>query len=114
LGLKTYLVPNFILSAGAGYFDKVYFGHSLESIQIGGNPPTPGAVIIGNDTAEDGVLDREDKQTRVYLSIQLPLASRTGPFIEPSLQVEYTNNTSSVYLYDYDDVTVTAGVKIKL
>jgi len=107
ISVKTYLVPHFILSAGMGYFDKQYL-NALERIQIGNLVPPPGVGI------PQAVVDRNDKQTRLYVSAQLPCANRTGPMLEPSLQIEYTRNKSSVYLYDYDDVTVTAGLSMKL
>ena len=94
--LKSFLIPKLILTAGAGYWDKTFL-KSIESdykfyIQILIDDPP--------------VRRRHDWQTRYYGSIQLPITTHSGTFIEPSLRVDYTKNYSSLALYRYSNYSM--------
>jgi hypothetical protein len=56
-------------------------------------------VIVGFDTV------REDVQWNVGASLEVPLIERTGF----EVQVEYTNNTSTLDRFTYENVQVTLG-----
>lgn len=105
---KSYILPKVILSSGLGYFDKSYLDH-VETLVVEG----PFGKFSGV-TLPQSMNERNDQQTRLYLAIQLPIASRDGWFIEPQLQVEFTKNKSSIVVYDYDNIAITGGITIRL
>ncbi|MBN2226213.1 MAG: hypothetical protein JW763_02495 [candidate division Zixibacteria bacterium] len=84
--IKSFLIPACIDTAGVGYWEKRYL-KTLEKDQYYLN------------LAES----RVDYQSRFFLKVQRPFAMRGGYFIEPSVYMEYTDNTSSKSLYTYSD-----------
>lgn len=109
LNIKSYFVPKLIINAGAGYWNKTYLNTLEDELVV--DPFFGGTVNILSTVYSE---ERNDEQTRFYLSIQLPIPTRSGFFIEPSLQIDYTNNTSSIEVYDYSNVSIITGVNIRL
>lgn len=108
--VKTLFFTDAIVTAGIGYFEK-HFLKTLEEgqyfyTQLG--PP------------------RHDYQTRFYLKIQRPIATKSGWFIEPSLSVEIVKNESTTEIirmdlddmpvedrYDYDNFSIFWGIILR-
>ncbi|MDD4052605.1 MAG: hypothetical protein PHR28_12000, partial [candidate division Zixibacteria bacterium] len=101
-GVKTYVVPRLIITSGIGYWEKMY----LKTIEK--DPLT--AFYASSINAPR----REDWQTRIYLGVQYPMKLASGLFIEPAVNVEYTNNVSNKGVYNYSNFLVTAGIKARL
>jgi hypothetical protein len=101
-GVKTFLVPRLIVTSGCGYWEKMY----LKTIEK--DPLT--AFYASSQNAPR----REDWQTRIYLGVQYPMKLASGLFIEPAVNVEYTNNVSNKGIYNYSNFLVTAGIKARL
>lgn len=110
LSAKSYVVPRIILSSGLGYFDKSFLDH-VETF-VAENPFTH--ELVSGVTLPTSMHERDDEQTRLYVAVQVPFASRDGWFIEPQFQIEFTKNKSSIVVYDYDNTVYTAGVTIRL
>lgn len=102
LMLKTYLIPHFILKGGFGYFDRTYLDH-LEGVG-------PAHVV----SVPLSLMPRKDEQYKAYVAVQLPFTDRRGLFVEPQVQLEYTENSSSIPVYDYTDFTISLGLTIRL
>jgi hypothetical protein len=95
---KTYLIPNMIVSAGIDYSDKSY-------LRIHDDLDQP---FYSKDTG------REDEQTKLNLNIQRHIAGILGFSGEPSLSIDWTNNTSSKPLYDCSGINISFGFKFRL
>jgi hypothetical protein len=95
---KTYLVPNMIVSAGIDYSNKSYLKIHDDLQQ----------VSYRKDVG------RKDEQTRINLSFQRNIAGIFGFTGEPSLSIDWTNNTSSKPLYDYSGVNISFGFKFRI
>jgi hypothetical protein len=108
LMVKSYIVPRLILSGGLGYFDRRYIDH-LEKVNL--NPLDPDVRQL---TIPRSVMPREDEQFKGYLAFQLPFTDRRGLFVEPQLQLEYTDNSSTISVYEYTDWTVSLGLTVRL
>lgn len=102
LMLKSYLVPKLILRGGLGYFDKQYIDHIEHPVGV----PVLSIPI--------SVMPREDEQFKGYVAVQLPFTDRRGLFVEPQLQLEYTDNSSTISVYEYTDWTVSLGLTVRL
>lgn len=109
LMFKTYVVPRFVISGGAGYFDRQYVDHIERVILDPVNYPNLKTLTI-----PQSVMPREDEQYKAYVGIQLPFTDRRGLFVEPQLQLEYTDNSSTISVYEYTDWTVSLGLTIRL
>ncbi|MFH1686672.1 MAG: hypothetical protein ABIE70_04025 [bacterium] len=134
LSAKTYLIPKLIVSSGIGYFNKTYLNH-IEAVEFyvfdifeqEWKWTAPGVSFPFS------INERKDEQIRTFLSVSRPFSSRSGWFIEPQFQIEFTNNSSSTpqrdytnygtgYIvrsagdgsYDYTKTTFTFGVTIRL
>lgn len=101
-GIKTYLVPRLIVTSGIGYWEKMY----LKTIEKDPN--------LAFYASSFNAPRREDWQTRIYLGVQYPMKLASGLFIEPAVNVEYTNNVSNKGVYNYSNFLVTAGIKAKI
>jgi hypothetical protein len=95
---KTYLIPNMIVSAGIDYSDKSYLKIHDDLNQ----------VFYSKDTG------RGDEQTKLNLNIQRNVAGIFGFSGEPSLSIDWTNNTSSKLLYDCSGINISLGFKFRL
>ncbi len=89
--IKSFVIPNVILSAGVEYRD-VAFMDALESdIQyVGGYR----------------IRSRDDERTAISIDITRPFVLNSGGVIRPSLSAGYIINNSTHPLYDYDSFTV--------
>ena len=109
--IKTMFFTDAIVTTGVGYFEK-HFLKTLEESQY----------FIYQQLGPA----RHDYQTRFFLKIQRPIATRSGWFIEPSLSLEYVNNESTTKIlrrdldempwddrYDYNDFTIFWGVTLR-
>ncbi len=109
--VKTLFFTDAIVTVGVGYFEK-HFLRTLEESQL----------FIYQQLGPA----RHDYQTRFFLKIQRPIATRSGWFIEPSLSLEYVNNESTTKIlrrdldempyddrYDYNDFTIFWGVTLR-
>jgi len=92
INLKSYLIPNMIVSIGGGYWNK-YFLRMFEF--------------------PDRIRTRDDDLSRYYLSISRPIPTNSGLFFEPSLQLDISNCTSSHKLYDYSSYSIIVGLTIR-
>jgi hypothetical protein len=100
LDAKTFYLPNFIISAGFGYFDKRFLTSQYN-------------VELPNGSTRDMILDREDEMTKVFLAVKRPFPFKSGLYIEPSVQFEYADNDSNVDFYTYTITSITGGVTIR-
>ena len=100
VNLKSYLVPQCIVSAGAGYWDKTY----LKTMET--------RHLFYFQAKEESA--RRDWQTRIYMGIQWPLALHSGLLLEPNATVEYMKNISNKPLYNFSNFAVNAGVRFRL
>ncbi|MEW5924128.1 MAG: hypothetical protein AB1746_09085 [Candidatus Zixiibacteriota bacterium] len=100
--LKTFVVPNFIVSGGVGYWDKDFL--ITEYALIDDRISTPPYIFR----------DRHDYQWKYFLSVQKPFPLRSGSLIEPALQIDYIDNKSDIPDYMYTNFSILAAVKIKM
>ncbi len=112
--IKTLFFTDAIVTAGLGYFEK----HFLRTIEEG--------LTHINLIYTQLDPQRHDYQTRFFLKIQRPIATRSGWFIEPSLSVEFVNNESTTKIlrrdldempfddrYDYTDFSIFWGIILR-
>jgi len=102
VSLKTFLIPNFTTSVGAGYWDKKFL--TTEEILDDDDLSTPPAIIK----------DRRDYQTKYFLSVKRPMRLHSGTTIEPALQIDYSDNNSSNPVFDYTNLSVLIAIKVSL
>lgn len=95
---KTYLIPNMIVSAGIDFSDKSF-------LRVHDDPEQR---LYSKDTG------RKDEQTKLNLTIQRPVGGILGFSGEPSLSIDWTNNTSSKPLYDYSGITISFAFKLRI
>ncbi len=103
VGLKSYLIPKFIVSIGAGYWDKKF----LKKVE-------PKDMPLGLYVDAKRRDARHDWQTKGYLTVQWPMKLQRGPLLEPILNVEYTNNVSNSGVYNYSGFAAMVGIRITL
>jgi hypothetical protein len=112
LKVKTYLVPKVTLSASLGYADKTFLtahdGYRL-------NDTTGLPTIISPSTlyVKEGRGYRHDIERRYSVTILVPLPSRSGYYIEPSLKIDYADVDSNKLWYSYTAFGVSGEVKVK-
>ncbi len=106
LNLKTYLIPRLILSIDAGYWDKDY----IKAVEYG--PYMDGFFRKEGVTYKERV-DRSDYRSRTAITLQMPLAHSSGYFLEPSVTFDYTDNKSTVSVYEYVDFSVSGGLTVR-
>ncbi|MBU1319247.1 MAG: hypothetical protein KKG33_09055 [candidate division Zixibacteria bacterium] len=99
LMLKTYVFPKMIVSAGVGYWNKVFL-----------------RTYYGEDGIDYffQVTDRHDDKSKFYISIQDPILMESGVLVETTISADYTNNTSSKPLYDYSGLSVSIGFRVHM
>ncbi len=99
--IKTFVLPNFIISSGIGYFDKKYLNSEKERVvRLGGMPPYE-------------IDYREDEMTKFYWSIKRPIATKSNLYLEPAVQIDYSDNKSTNDFYDYNAFSMTFGLVAK-
>ncbi len=109
INLKTYLVEKMIVTAGFGYMEKTY----IDVLEMGKfKRPGPGGVIIVLNKSF-GWHERRDQLRQAFFGIQIPIQTHGGLILEPSLNFNYTSNSSSVEVYEYSDFTITSGINVR-
>ena len=101
--IKTYLIPRLITSLSVGFWEREHI-RTVEREQetdIFGVHQTVNLLYAQ---------DRADWRRRVDFRVQWPLHLGSSVTVEPSIQVDYTDNNSTVLVYDYDVFTLNAGV----
>ena len=93
LNLKSYHIPKMIITGGFGYWNK----RMLRTLEF-----------------PDRIIPREDDYSRYYLGLSWPMPSRSGPYLEPSIQLDIINNTSTNRLYDYSTFSVIVGLTLRM
>lgn len=101
---KSYLIPKLIVSAGVGYWDKTYL-RAIEKTYI---------YYIELILDQHNITPRHDWQTKYYASIQWPISTKSGKFIEPSIRVDYIKNFSNQDLFTYSDYSFAATITFRL
>ena len=91
--LKWFPLRKLIVEAGYGFWHKRF----LQTLDL-----------------PDRVSKRKDDLSRYLLSLSWPMPSHGSWYVEPSIQLKITNNTSSQKLYDYSDVAVNVGFLIRM
>lgn len=106
--VKSYLVPSFVISAGAGYWEKTFID-----------------VIESDDFPSFIPNDRQDYQRRYFLSFTRPVTFG-GIVLQPNLQLNYIDNESNMTshrvdaesratdLYDYSGFSAALGLSFRL
>ncbi|MDF1545900.1 MAG: hypothetical protein P1R58_12470 [bacterium] len=110
LSIKSFLIPRLITTLSAGYWHKQHLPAAEQPwlIQQGADPiPKPGQEPIN-------AKERTDYVRRTMVQLQMPFASRSGWFIEPYLTLEFSNNNSTISVYEYDNFSVSGGVSLRL
>lgn len=102
-GVKSFIIPHFILTANAGYWDKTYF-KTIEDYK------STLAHIIRVDHKD---YRRHDWQTRLSFGAQYPIKTRSGFLVEPSINLDYTNTRSNNKLYQFHNLMIAGGVKLR-
>ncbi|NIP41155.1 MAG: hypothetical protein GWN61_00275 [candidate division Zixibacteria bacterium] len=92
LNLKSYHVPKMIITAGGGYWNK----RLLRTLEL-----------------PDRIVTRKDDYSRYYVGLSWPMPSRSGTYLEPSIQFDIINNTSIDRLYDYSTFSVVVGLTFR-
>lgn len=107
LKLKTFLIPRLITSLTCGFWERRHLRTvELELIENRFHQIEPDINLLYAQ-------ERTDWRRRVDLKVQWPLVRGNGLTFEPSLQVGYTDNNSSVLVYDYTDFSLSGGVTIR-
>lgn len=97
LNIKTLIFNGFIVTGGAGYWDKRFFKTVENGIYY----------MVG-------VKARKDYQSRFYWNLQRPFVLGSGITAEPVVQFDYTHNNSTLTLYKYSSLNVSAGITFRL
>lgn len=102
-GLKSFLIPHFILTANAGYWDKTYFkANAAHSVTLGN------LIRVRRKDYR-----RRDYQTTFFVDLRMPLKSHSGLLFEPSVNVNYSNTRSNDKLFGYSNLIIAGGIKIR-
>ncbi len=97
ISIKTYLLKGFTSNAGMGYWDKRFF-----------------RTMEGDDAWMIKAKYRKDYQSKYYLSFQRPFQMSSGVAAEPALQLNYTHNNSTLTLYKYSSLQISAGITFRM
>jgi len=88
--LKTYVIPNFIVSPSAEYRDLSF----MDALETTGD--------------ESYIRSRADLRTSVSLSVARPIVIQPGTILQPTVVGGYISNNSTDPLYDYDTFSISA------
>ena len=107
LKLKTFLIPRLITSLTCGFWERRHLRTvELELVENRFHQIEPDINLLYAQ-------DRTDWRRRVDIKVQWPLARGNGLVVEPSLQADYTDNNSSVLVYDYTDFALSGGITVR-
>ena len=97
ISLKTILVPKMIISTGFGYWKKAFL-----------------RTMVLTSYAVKYAEKRYDEQNRLYFTFERPIYFAMGSILKPIFTIEFTHNNTTTYsmfnLYDYNNITITAGL----
>jgi hypothetical protein len=62
---------------------------------------------------DGGWHERRDQQRQAFLYIQIPFATHSGLVIEPTARINFTSNSSSVVVYEYNDMSLSTGLNVR-
>lgn len=117
--LKTYIVPTFVVTTGAGYWDKNFL-RAIESIRedyeiIEIDPRSGDTIRIPTNvpwyTEPQDTKYRYEWLSSLYIDLTRPIMFREI-LIEPSFSVVYKKNSSTSDAYDYSSTTFTFGLSL--
>lgn len=103
--IKSYLISRFVITTGAGYWDKSYLTAADDLSELG--------IPLRYNQSQALAKTRRDWQTRYYFGLQLPLKLGTEIVISPALNFDYTHNRSNDPLYSYENVSISTGVTVR-
>ena len=110
LSLKSFLIPRLITTVTFGYWHRSHLP-TVEQAWL----EQEGTDPIAKGWQEPSLAkDRTDVRRRTMLQLQWPFASRSGWFLEPFVTFEYSNNNSSIVVYEYDNFSVSGGINVRL
>jgi len=104
VSLKTFLVPRLIVTAGFGYWEKDH-PTTIERVYA-----ERFGVLTLQPLSTAWTFKRTDIRRRWQFSVRWPIILTSNRLLEPSLQLDYTDNESTVKVYEYDDFTISGGV----
>ncbi|MCP4685953.1 MAG: hypothetical protein GY867_10995, partial [bacterium] len=108
VNVKTYLLEKVVVSAGYGYQDKTY----IDVLEM--TTARVGPRVFSYLNWLHGWHERSDQIRQARLSLKVPVPTRGGLVVEPSLNFKYTSNSSTVAVYEYSDFTISSGINIRL
>lgn len=112
LNLKSYMVPRLVMTVTAGYWDKNY----IRVVEYGTwwNQPRFGPPMLrfGVNLLETAH-DRSDYRSRTSVTFKVPLTHSSGYFLEPTVTFDYTDNKSTIPVYNYNDFSVSGGLTVR-
>lgn len=108
ISAKTYMLEKMIVSAGFSYQEKSYLD-VLEMTQF----HLPPNRVVDWLNKSFGWHERRDQQRQAFLYIQIPFATHSGLVMEPAARINYTSNSSSVNVYEYDDMTLSTSLNMR-
>jgi hypothetical protein len=106
LNIKTYLIPRLVVSVNTGYWDRNY-------LRVAEYETWPSGFRIDEGVNLELARNRTDYRSRTSITVKMPLTHSAGYFLEPSLTIDYTDNKSTVSVYDYTDLSVSGGLTIR-
>jgi len=104
--IKTYLIPRLITSLSVGYWEREH----IRTVE---------RKLISRFALYESIInliyaqERTDWRRRIDLKVQWPLKMGKGVIMEPSIQADYTDNNSTILVYDYDDFTLNGGLTVR-
>ncbi len=113
---KTYLVPYTIISFGVGYWNSSYL-KTLESVSILNplydpyydDPSAEFTTTVHTRNAQG----RNDDKYRIFMTVSVPIVTSSGRLFEPSLNIDYTDNESTIANYTYSDFSIILSINIR-
>jgi len=105
--VKTYLIPRLIVTLTTGYWQREHL-QTVESewlLDRFGRPYRTVNLLYAQK--------RADWRRRLNVRVQWPLVMKPGLIVEPSLEVDYTDNNSTVRVYDHSNFSLTGGLTVR-
>ena len=108
LRLKTFLVPRLITTLSVGFWERDH----LRTVEQELRPDRFGRIVPDINLLY--AQNRTDWRRRIDLRLQWPLSFSGGAVLEPSLELDFTDNNSSVQVYDCTNFSLSVGVVARL
>ncbi len=100
--IKTYLLTNFTITSGAGYWNKTFLNtNDPRSYQF------PFFVSFRNK------ITRSDDLSRAYIQITRSVTVARDRVLQPKLQIDYFHNKSTNGLFKYSGFSVELGTSFQ-